>query len=130
MTRIRLLIVAGAAALFVGVAGSLSGVAATTFGASHPQSHSGSPTVQAEVPTATFATKPADPCKAGDATEDKAEKDAAAADRAKEKAAKLSKAEDATEDKAEKTAAKAENTKERADLKACEAARKKTATTK
>ncbi len=86
--------------------------------ASHSHRHSGAAAVQSAPALVT------DPCKTGDAAEDKLEKDKAAAEEKDEKAKNLSKTADAAEDKDEKALAKAEDKKEKADLKTCEATRK------
>jgi hypothetical protein len=145
MTRLRLLIVAAAGALFVGGASAVAGGAATfTANDSHGDSVASAARVtcphgqdrvhgacvsevaQSNEPAKTETTSTTtDPCKAGDPAEDQAEKTAATKDKAAEKAAKPTKTADKTEDTTEKSNRKGEDKSEKAQLKACEAARKK-----
>jgi hypothetical protein len=147
MTRLRLLIVAAAGALFVGGASAVASVGATALTAndSHGKSVASaarvtcphgqdnvhgvcvSETAEPQEPAKTTkpATTTADPCKASDPAEDMSESDKAIADANAEKAAKLTKTADKAEDTTEKSNKKADDKAEKAQLKGCEATRTK-----
>lgn len=145
MTRFRLLIVAAAGVLFVGGATVAAGATALTANDSHGDSvasaarttcphgqdsvHGACVSEAAEkaepAKTTTTTTTTTDPCKAADPAEDQSEKATASKDKAVEKAAKPTKTADKTEDTSEKSNKKAEDQAEKAQLKACEAAKKK-----